>query len=220
MKEPEILDKATTTTAISDGKAAGTLVEASFAKKAATALGIPGLSDSRTEEQDIGLRREAAKLMALPLPSRGEVDRNYFRPVPIGDLGVHVLGKELGEHVPQSKLDVYHKKMMPKDWEAAPVRPPDPSDVEFLEFWHRYFRETGEAPLWTDLEEYDLIRTRAFGSPKRGERKKRRGFQVTGRYCKKPQCGGEVRCDPDARIEQCFGCGETVVLEDRRLRKV
>ena len=87
--------------------------------------------------------------------------------------------------------------------------------MEFLDFWLVYFKESGDIPSWADLEEYDRIRKRAYGSLKRGEKAKRRGFQVTGRHCLKHGCTGEVRYDPDRQVEQCFECLEFTVVQHR-----
>ncbi len=191
-------------------------LKSSAGSSAGLANDVPPLEDQRTEEQDIALRQKALALMRVPLPSQGEVDRNYFRPTAIGDPGEYLQGKELAEHEPRSELNKHLGKMMPIGWVPPPVQPPQPGDVEFLEFWDAYFKETGDVPTWTELETYDAVRRRAYGSPKRGEKPKRRGFQVTGRWCKKHGCGGEIRYDPDVGVEQCFGCGEMVVLVEHQ----
>lgn len=175
----------------------------------------PVYGDARTDAEDIQLRQEALDLMFKSLPSEAIVDKAYFDGAGIRDEGVMHQGKSLAEHVPQSVENKHLNKMMPKDWKPPPVKTADPADAEYLQFWPLYFKETGEVPTWEDLDEYDQIRKRAYGSLQRGEKNKRRGFQVTGRYCRKPGCDGEVRHDPDRQVEQCFECLEFTVVQTR-----
>ncbi len=189
------------------------------------AAGIGGMTpvygDARTDEEDIQLRQEALDLMFKSLPSEAVVDKAYFDGSVVRDPGVMHQGKSLGEHVPQSIENTHLKKMMPIGWKPPPVKTADPADVEYLQFWPVYFKEACEVPTWEDLEEYDRICKRAYGSLKRGEKAKRRGFQVTGRYCRKPGCDGEIRLDPDRQVEQCFEClAFTVVQTRQHLRRV